>query len=144
MPVSRTQTTASSFLGSDLHLDAAAGIGVLHGVHEKIGDDLLHARGVHLDRGRLQPERDLVMIEPSGHPQRLDGSLDDVAQVDRDAGEGNPTGGHPGDVEQVVDHAGEMGRLADEHAAGADRSIVSETDGLQQVGSGGDGAQRIA
>jgi hypothetical protein len=124
-----------------LHPDRAARGRVLHRVVEEIGDDLLEAGRIAVDHrgGRRNVE---PMSRRAGR-ECGDTVLDQLAQVDDAWLELEPAGGQPGNVEEIVDQAGEMSHLASDDLPELYRALVL-LHHVQDADGAGDGSQRVA
>src|SRR6266403_50087 len=128
----------------DAHLDPSARVGVLHGIGEKIRDDLLQAQQVaaHHHRSFAQRVDDLHALDLRGPLEPLDRPVHHGTEVDAFLLQGDLAAGHPRYVQQIVHQPGEMAELPAHHRAFMGESVARLP--VDQLRGGEDRGQRVA
>ena len=127
-------------------IDPAAGIGVLGGVGQEVGQDLLKPGRVGHQGYRLirQGNGELMPAGLDQLPDILDGAGHDLGRVHRLPAERDGAARESGRIEQILDQSRHVADLPVDHVAGLREHRLIDGVGAQQVGTGLDRGQGIA
>ena len=145
IPSSRTRTSCLRIDGAERNVDRRAWGAVAARVRQQVDDDLLDARRIDErdDRRAGLRERDALAVALEFRARRLDGVVEDLAQVDVLQPEVDVAARDARDVDQVVDDTRQHGGLALDHFM-QPRDLGAVLRSVQQLERIGDRRERVA
>ncbi len=131
-------------LGRQGQLHRRPGGGILDRIDQQVAEHLLEADRVRLHgQACVRPrETDLDRLGAGGRLHRLEAAAQELVEIERDALQRHLPGGDAGDVQQIVDQAGEVPCLAIDDAA-----VLGARPGgraVEDLDRQHDGAERVA